>query len=56
MGEVTLTEVNDGGLGILPSLNYPFKNIDGTVLSYPSKSLYYLNLEGYICLQRLLVE
>jgi hypothetical protein len=50
INEVTLTKVSDGGLEILSSLNYPFKNRDGSVFFYPSKSLFYLNLEGDICL------
>jgi hypothetical protein len=51
VGEVTLTSITDGGLRVLSSLNYPFKNRDGSIFSYPSKQLFYWHLEGDVCLE-----
>ncbi|MDV3000150.1 MAG: hypothetical protein N5P05_001756 [Chroococcopsis gigantea SAG 12.99] len=51
VGEVTLTNLKDGGKEVLESVNYPFKNRQGDVFSYPAKELFHFYLEGCIRLQ-----
>ena len=49
--EIKLNEISDGGKNILSSLNYPIKNRNGDVFSYPSKTLFHFHLEGDMCIE-----
>jgi hypothetical protein len=50
IGHVTRSLIVDGGEQILSSLHYPFFRSNGSILSYPSRNLWYFQLEGGICL------
>jgi len=51
VGSIDLTFIEDGGKEILSSLLYPFRDRDGSVASYPSRSLFYLRIEGGVCIE-----
>lgn len=40
----------DGGYDIFSKIGYPYFDMDGNVLTYPNRSLYYLSIEGDLCL------
>jgi hypothetical protein len=51
VGEINLTPIEDGGKEILSSLGYRFRERDGTVASYPSRSLFHFHIEGGVCIE-----
>lgn len=50
-GEIDWTSIKDGGKEVLSSLLYPFKEQDGSLASYPSRSLFHLHIEGGVCIE-----
>ena len=51
VGRVNLTLLENGGKEILFSLLYPFREQDGRGTSYPSRSLFHLQIEGGVCIE-----
>lgn len=51
VGRIDLTPLEKGGKEILSALLYPFKERDGTVVSYPSHPLFHLHIEGGVCIE-----
>ena len=51
VGRIDLTVIENGGKEILSSLLYPFREQDGSVTSYPSRSLFHLHIEGGVCIE-----
>jgi hypothetical protein len=50
VGNLFITPLYDGGLEALSSLKYSFNDANGGILTYPSRPLWHLHLEGGICL------
>ncbi len=51
VGELSLTQVSDGGKEVLSTLHYRFFDQNKEVFSYPSEQLFHFHLEGDICLE-----
>jgi hypothetical protein len=50
IGDLFINSLNDGGLELLSDLKYGFRDPNGEVSSYPSRSLWHLHIEGGICI------
>lgn len=51
VGAIDLIPLQDGGKEILSSLLYAFREKDGSVASYPSRPLFYFQIEGGVCIE-----
>jgi hypothetical protein len=50
VGAIDLIPLKDGGKEVLSSLQYAFREEDGSAASYPSCSLFYFRVQGGICI------
>ncbi|HKC63834.1 MAG TPA: hypothetical protein VKB86_09365 [Pyrinomonadaceae bacterium] len=50
VGEARLASLEDGGKDVFAFLGYDFRNLNGSLLTYPSRPLLHFHLEGDVCI------
>jgi hypothetical protein len=50
IADFSITPLKDGGVEMLSRLKYGFRDPNGAMATYPSRHLWYLHVEGGICI------